>query len=416
CIPTKVFLNTTWIAELLKKSHIFGITVENFKIDYQLLLKRKREVISRLSSGVASLLRMRNVKVINGTATLLGRREAEIKETGEKISADKIILATGSEPVNLDIGNSETAKILTSDDLLDLPELPESILIIGGGYIGVEMGQFLRRMGARVIIVEIMNRVVPTEDEEISKVLEGSLLRDGIEIYTNTRVLSVEEKGNNKVVKLVSQEKEFQVKVSQVAQSVGRKPNLSLLNCEKLGIATNNGAIVVNEKMETSVQGIYAVGDVVGGIMLAHVASAEGECAALNAVGLECEISYKAIPRCLYTTPEVASVGLTEGEARKIYGENIKISKFPFYANGKAVLMEETEGFVKVVATNDEQEILGVHIVGAKSTELISEAVLAIQLEVTAEELASVVNPHPTLSETLKEAAQIITGGAIHIV
>jgi dihydrolipoamide dehydrogenase len=237
-------------------------------------------------------------------------------ETGETITGNKFILATGSIPATkLSIDGSEAVPLLTSDDLLNLESLPSSLLIIGGGYIGVELGQFFSRMGVKVSIVEMLNRIIPTEDEEISRALEGFLSKEGIGVFTQAKVEKVRKDGKNKGVTFSDAKGKKEMIVSKVAQTVGRRPHYLEMNIEKIGLKTDRGRIIVNERMETNIPHIYAVGDVIGGIMLAHVAMAEGECAARNALGNRSSISYLAIPRCIYTSPEVACVGLTEKEA-----------------------------------------------------------------------------------------------------
>jgi dihydrolipoamide dehydrogenase len=414
CIPTKVFLHSAWIYEQAKKASIFGLTAEKLAIDFSKVAARKNAIVSRLTGGVASLLKSKKIKVLNGTAAFADSNSMKILETGEVLAGDKFILATGSVPAQLSIDGSQKVPLLTSDDLLNLESLPASLLIIGGGYIGVELGQFYSRMGVKVTIVEMLDRIIPTEDEEIGRALEGSMSKEGISILTQTTIEKIEKDGKNKRVTLSTPKGKTEIITSEVAQAVGRRPHYQGLNIEKIGLKTDKGRITVNDGMETNIPHIYAVGDVTGGIMLAHVAMAEGECAARNALGHQSSLSYKAVPRCIYTSPEVACVGLTEKDAIKDRGE-AQVGRFPFHAIGKASLMEETEGMIKIVADKKHGEILGVHIIGPHATELIAEAVLAIEMEVTADELAHTIHPHPTLSEGLGEAAMLLSGGALHL-
>ena len=412
CIPTKIYLRATSLLKEMKRASLFGVNAEKIHIDFNTLLTRKKVVVNRLTEGVASLLKGKKVRVVNGTASFVDSRNIKILETGDVLFGDKFILATGSAPAELLIPNCEKVPLLTSDDLLALESLPKSLLIIGGGYIGVELGQFFHRMGVEVSIVEIMNRIIPTEDEEISQALKGFLEKEGIKIFVQSRVENIERDGDDKRVTFSTPEGQKVMRISEVAQTVGRKPSFSGMGIEKIGLKAEKGRILVNEKMETNLPHILAAGDVTGGIMLAHVAMAEGECAARNALGYPSSIS-AAVPRCIYTSPEVASVGLTEKEARE--RADVQISHFPFHVVGKASLMEETEGMIKIVSGKRYGEVLGVHIIGTHATELIAEAVLAIEMEATVEELAHTIHPHPTLSEGLGEAAMVLSGGALHL-
>jgi len=414
CIPTKVFLHSASVYWEVKRASLFGLNVEKLEINFNKLLARKKTIVDRLTGGVTNLLKNKNVKVLKGTASFTDSKSIKILETGEVLTGDKFILATGSVPANLSVEESENVPLLTSDDLLDIEFLPTSLLIIGGGYIGVELGQFFSRMGVKVSIVEMLNRIVPTEDEEISRALEGFLSKEGIGIFTQAKVEKIKKDGENKRVIFSIPEGKKEIIASEIAQTVGRRAHYLGLNIEKIGLKTEMGRIKVNNRMETNIPHIYAVGDVTGGIMLAHVAMAEGECAARNALGYRSSISYLAVPRCIYTSPEVACVGLTEREAIKEKGE-VYVSRFPFHAVGKASLVEETAGMIKIIAGKKYGEILGVHIIGAHATELIAEAVLAMEMEVTVEELAHVIHPHPTLSEGLGEAAMLLSGGALHL-
>jgi len=414
CIPTKVLLHSASILREIKRASLFGLNTEKIEIDLHRLLDRKKTIVDRLTGGVTSLLKNKNVKVLKGTASFTDSKSVRIAETGEVLTGDKFILATGSIPATLSIGGSENISLLTSDDLLNMDFFPTSLLIIGGGYIGVELGQFYSRMGVKVSILEMLDRIIPTEDEEISRALEGFLSKEGITIFTQAKIEKITKDGKDKRVIFLTPEGAKEIRTSEVAQTVGRRPHYSGMNVDKIGLKREMGRITVNDRMETNIPHIYAVGDVTGGIMLAHVAMAEGECAARNALGYPSSVSSLAIPRCIFTSPEVASVGLTEKEAIREKGE-VQVSCFPFHAVGKASLIEETEGMIKIVAGKKYGEILGFHIIGPHATELISEAVLAIEMEVTVDELAHIIHPHPTLSEGLGEAAMVLSGGALHL-
>ncbi len=414
CIPTKVFLHTASIYRDIRRAALFGIKAGKIEVDFSKVLARKKTIVDRLTGGIESLLRHKNVKLLKGTATFLDAKTMKIQETGEVLTGDKFILATGSLPAQLSIDGSGNVPLLTSDDLLNMRSLPASLLIIGGGYIGVELGQFYSRMGVKVAIVEMLNRLIPTEDEEISRALEQSLSKEGINILTQASVEKIEKHGENKKVIIATADGKKEIITAEVAQTVGRRPHSLGMDIDKIGLKTEMGRIIVNDRMETDIPHIYAVGDVTGGIMLAHVAMAEGECAARNALGYPSSLSYRAVPRCIYTSPEVAGAGLTEQQAVKEKGE-VQVGRFPLYAIGKAVLMEETEGMIKIVATKKHGEILGVHLIGPHATELIAEAVFALEMEVTVEELAHTIHAHPTLSEGMGEAAMLLSGGALHL-
>jgi len=414
CIPTKVLLHSASLYREVKRASLFGIAAEKLEVDFSKVLARKNKIVDRLTKGVASLLKSRKVRVLNGTAVFVDAGSIRILETGEVVGGDKFILATGSVPARLSIEGSENVPLLTSDDLLNMERLPAGLLIIGGGYIGVELGQFFGRMGVKVTIVEMLDRIVPTEDEEISRALEMFLTKEGITVLTGATVEKVLMEGNDKKVIVSTRDGKKEITAAEVAQTVGRRPCFQEMDVDRIGLKTDRGRIAVNERMQTNIPHIYAVGDVTGGIMLAHVALAEAECAARNALGHHASISYRAVPRCIYTSPEVGCVGLTESEAAEQRGA-VQVSRFPLHAVSKALLMEEAEGMIKIVASREHGEILGVHIIGAHATELIAEAVLAIELEATVEELARAIHPHPTLSEGMGEAAMVLSGGALHL-
>lgn len=414
CIPTKVLLHSASLCTEIKRASLFGISTKKLHVDFHGMLARKNKIVDQLTKGVTSLLKSKKVRVVNGTAVFVDAVSIRILETGEIIRGDKFILATGSVPAKLSIEGSEKVPLLTSDDLLNMETLPPSLLIAGGGYIGVELGQFYSRMGVKVTIVEMLDQIIPTEDEEISRALEMALSKEGINIFTNAAVEKIRMDGRDKKLIVLTRDGSKEIVASEVAQTVGRRPHFLEMDIDKIGLKTQNGRIVVNDAMQTNIPHIYAVGDVTGGIMLAHVAMAEAECAARNALGYHDSISYRAVPRCIYTSPEIGCVGLTEKKAVEEKGE-VQVSRFPLHAVGKALLMEEAEGMIKIVASKQHGEILGVHIIGAHATELIAEAVLAMELEATVEELAHAIHPHPTLSEGMGEAAKVLTGGALHL-
>jgi dihydrolipoamide dehydrogenase len=303
--------------------------------------------------------------------------------------------------------------VMDSNQVLSLTSLPASVAVIGGGVIGLEFAQFLAAMGTRVTILELTPGLVPGVDRELASLLEKRTIMSGIEVVTGAAVTGITRAGTENVVTYTVGDKTATARADKVILTVGRRPDFSLIDVDRAGVRHENGAIVVDEHMQTNIPGIYAAGDVVGGIMLAHLASAEGECAIKNILGNREAMSYKAVPSCIYTFPEVASVGLTEEKARQSH--DIRVGRFPFRANGKAVVLNELEGMVKIISEGTSGEVLGVHIIGPHATDLIAEAVLGMRKKMTAGDFADTIHPHPTLSEAIMEAAMTLTGGAIHV-
>jgi dihydrolipoamide dehydrogenase len=413
CIPTKALLQSAGVAATIRDAEIFGIRSNGYEIDFAAVMKRKDAVVAQLCNGVKSLLVAKKIKIVKGTASFIDTRVVQIAETGEKIASDKILIASGSKSGKIPVDGLDGPDVMDSNQVLTMTSLPKSVVIIGGGVIGVEFAQFLRGMGADVTILELMPNLVPGLDREIAVALEKIVAASGVKVITNAMVKKISgKKGRNKVSYSIG-DKEAECVAEKIILAVGRKPDFSALNINKVGIACAKGAIVVNERMETNVSGIYAAGDVIGGVMLAHVATAEGECAVKNALGQKSVMSYRVVPSCIYTTPEAASVGLTEEEARK--NHDIQVGRFPFRGNGKALILNETEGMVKIISDKTYGEVLGVHILGPHATDMIAEAVLGMTMEMTVEELAHAIHPHPTVSEAIMEAALTLAGGAIHM-
>jgi len=417
CIPTKALLESANVLAEIRDAAVFGISAEKVSIDFSAVAKRKEAVVQQLVSGVNSLMKKNKIEVIKGTGTLIDSRTVGILETGDQINADNIIIATGSKPTTVPIKGIDEPGVITSDEALAMEKFPKSIIIIGGGVIGLEFAQIMHRMGSKVTIVEMMPQVLPTEDTEIANMLMDILKKEGMEIFTDVSVTSISgsQQGREVVSFTTGDGNNKQERVAEkVLLAVGRSPNTDDLGGDKLGLNVDNGKLVVNERMETNIPGIYAIGDVIGGLMLAHVAVEEGKCAVENILGNDCKIDYKTAPRCVYTSPAVACAGLTEAKAKQDYGD-IKIGRFPFRANGKALILNETEGMVKIIADAQYGQILGVHILGPQATELIAEAVLGMRMEVTFEDAASTIHAHPTLSEAMMEAFLDVSGSRIHL-
>ncbi|MGI6605246.1 MAG: dihydrolipoyl dehydrogenase [Firmicutes bacterium] len=417
CIPTKALLHTADLFRTAQRAATIGLKVEGLRVDWPTLQQRRANVVRRLVSGVDLLLKQAGCQVINGTARLQDKRSVTVTladGSEQVLAADKIILATGSEPVRLPLPGFDLPEVILSDAALSLDKVPESMLIMGGGVIGVELASLYQNLGTRCIIVEVLPQILPNLDKELAQAVHTHLARLGIKIHTGAKVKSCVPADQGVTVAVTAQEGELSFNVSCVLAAVGRRPATAGLNLEAAGVATEQGRITVNDQLETSVPGIYAVGDAIGGIMLAHVASAEGTVAAENAMGQGKKIDYKTVPSCIYTQPEAASVGLSEEEALKA-GYKVKIGRFPLAANGKALIEGDRGGFVKIVANERYSEVLGVQIFGPRATDLISEAALALRLEATLDELATTIHPHPSISEAIAEAALAANNMALHI-
>jgi len=416
CIPSKSLLHSVELYQLIKTAAQYGINTTNVSIDLAKMQSHKSKIVSMLVSGVQSLLVGNKVEVIKGRARLTSPSQVEIdgQEQKQTIQARKIILATGSKPTKLPIPGADTSSgVINAESILNLDYIPKSLLMIGGGVIGVEMANILAKLGGKVTIVEMLPHILPLEDAELASILARALKEDGIQIYEGVKVSRIEDSGKGKIAVISTGEAEQKLEVEVVAIAVGYSPNVEGLGLDEAGVAVNKGGIQVNEHMETSVPNIYAAGDVIGGMMLAYVAMEEGVIAAENALGRNSTIAYQAVPRCTFTLPELASVGLTEAETTA-QGYQIRVGKFPFSANGMATILGERRGLVKIITEQKYGQILGVHIIGPSATELIAEATLAMKLDATPREIVTTMHAHPTLSEALREAALDVTGETIH--
>nr|WP_320026877.1 dihydrolipoyl dehydrogenase [uncultured Acetobacterium sp.] len=423
CIPTKVLLHTTELIDVLKNdAKELGINVLGFETDWQKLQQRKTKIIKNLVGGVNGLLKNNTVTKIIGSGVFLNDHQIKVFVNNESNSSKEVtvidfdfaIIATGSKPVIPPIPGTELPNVITSETALSLEAVPESLCIIGGGVIGCEFASIYNAFGCKVTIIEMLPEIIANMDKAIVKPLKEKMIKDGVEIFTSTKVESIQQTTEGIAVKTSSKSGEMIVAAQKVLLSIGRKPELDTLELEKAGIETERGAIKVNQKMQTNKPNIYAVGDCNGGVMLAHVASAEGIVAVETIMRIKSKIDFKTIPYCVYTKPELASVGLTEAQARDL-GYDVKVGSFPMAANGKAMIMGETSGVVKYIADAVTGEILGLHMAGPRATDLIVEGALAIRLEVTVEELITTIHAHPTVGESLLEAAHAVNGHAIHL-
>jgi len=416
CIPTSVWLTTVSLLEKIKRAKNYGIFVEGFSLDLKGVKVRKEDIVNRLNQGIRFLLEKNKVDLFEGTGRIKSPNHIIVERNGEKksIYTKNIIVASGSRPKYLANIPADGNKIITVEDALDLEDVPESVFIIGGGILGVEFAQIFCSLGSKVTILEKKERLLPNFDREVSTTLRRILERNGIKIFTSVSSETANVSNDNVRLTFYADGRRVDAVAEKVVIAVGRSPNVEDLGLENVGIHLINGFIEVDEHMRTNIPNIYAVGDVIGKKMFAHAALAEGIVAAENIAGLETEIDWKTVPACVYTMPEIASVGLSEEEAINM-GYKISIGKFPYAANGRALVDGERDGFVKIIADKERDEILGVHIIGPNASNLISEATLAIKLECTSEELGRTIHPHPTLSEAIMEAALAVFKRAIHI-
>ena len=416
CVPTKFMLRGVEIYQSIKHAGQYGISVSGASIDLSKMQSNRDVLVSRLVTGLTNVIEMNDIEIISGFARLAPSKQIEISfQKGGKraIRAKKVIIATGSVASTLSTPGADGSGIMFAEDILDLGYVPKSLVMIGGGVVGVEMATILAKLGCRVSLVEIMPHILPNEDAEVIKVLEQALRRDGVKIYTGAAVSRVESTDENKQVVISVNRMEKKLEAEAIAIAIGQRPYVEGLGLDECGIALEEGVIGVNQHMETIVPDIYAAGDVIGGMMLAYVAMAEGQIAAENALGRHSTINYHAVPRYAFTLPEVASVGLTEDEAN-VQGYHVKCGRFPFAANPAATILGERRGMVKIVAEQKLGQVLGVHIIGPGAVDIIAEATLAMKLGATLEDISMTMHAHPTLSEAFREAALDVSGEAVH--
>jgi len=420
CIPSKALLRNAEIAYLLREGgKEFGFSFENLKLDYSTAVKRSRQVSSRLTKGVGFLMKKNAIDVHMGEAKLASRDSVEVKDNEGKttlLKAKNIVIATGATAMAPPGWKVDGEKVVTYWEAILQEKLPKSVIIIGSGAIGVEFATIWSAYGTQVTIVEMLPRLVPLEDEEISAELAKAFNRRKIKALTNHKVTSVEATETGVQVKVSSDGSEQTLEAEQALVAIGFKPNSRDLGLEALGVAiSERGFIEIDDRMATNVPGIWAIGDVTGKLMLAHVGSAQGIVCAENIAAVETvKLDYTMMPRCTYCQPQIASFGLTEAQARE-RGFEIKVGRFPFQANGKALGLGESTGWVKLITDAKYGEILGAHLIGPEVTELLPELTIAQMLEMTPAEIARNVHAHPTLGEALMEAAHAAEGHAIHI-
>lgn len=419
CIPTKALLKSAQVFDYIKHAKDYGITVGESTADFGAVIKRSRDVANGMSKGINFLFKKNKIDIIAGFGKLAaaGKKVEVTDEKGAKTlyDAKHIILATGGRARELPNIPIDKKKVIGYREAMVLDKQPKSMVVIGSGAIGVEFAYFYNALGTKVTIVEFMSRIVPVEDEDISKHLEKSYKKDGIEILTNSSVQSVDTKGAGCKVLVKTPDGEKTIECDIVLSAAGVVTNLEGLGLEEVGVATDKGKVLVDDYYKTNIPGVYAIGDIVKGPALAHVASAEGIICVEKIAGHHPEpLNYGNIPGCTYCTPEIASVGLTEKAAREA-GYEIKVGKFPFSASGKASASGAKDGFVKVIFDAKYGEWLGCHMVGANVTEMVAEAVVARKLETTGHEIIKAVHPHPTMSEAIMEATADAYGEVIHL-
>ena len=418
CIPTKALLKSAQVFEYVKHAEDFGIKVSKYDKDFNAVVNRSRDVANGMSGGVQFLMKKNKIKVLNGFGTVQAGKKVAVTDASGKetiYAANHIIIATGARSRELPSLPQDGKKIIGYRQAMTLEKQPKKLVVVGSGAIGIEFAYFYNSMGTEVTVVEYLPNIVPLEDEEVSKQLERTFKKSGIKIMTNSEVTSVDTSGAGCKVTVKTKKGEEVLEADVVLSAVGIAPNVEGIGLEDVGIATDRGRVMVNDYYQTTVPGYYAIGDIVKGPALAHVASAEGILCVEKIAGHNVEpLDYGNIPGCTYCFPEVASVGMTE-KAAKEAGYELKVGKFPFSASGKASASGHKDGFIKVIFDSKYGELLGAHMIGSNVTEMIAEAVLARKLETTGHEILKAVHPHPTLSEAFMEATAAAYDEVIHL-
>jgi len=414
CIPTKILYHVAFTLNEIKKAKDFGIDVSAPKLDFKKTMARKDQIIEMQRNALQSHFKKNNIELIKGSGRIVTSGKIAVRTSDGKeieVEAKNIIIATGSSAANVRPFDLSEKGVVDNAGILSIDKIPESLLIIGGGVIGSEFANIFSSFGTKVTIVELLPRILSTEDEEVSKVIYNVFRKKGIDIFTDTIVEKVEKSGDDFICTVSGGNK---ITADKVLISVGRKPNSTGIGIEKAGVEVDQkGYIKVDSHLKTNVQGIYAVGDVIGGLQLAHVASEEGKIAAENIAGKNKEMDYSIIPWAVFTSPEIGTVGLNEAQARK---KNIKVCTgvFPFSSSGKAYISGETEGFIKIVTNSETGEILGAQMIGPRASDLVHEVAVAMKGEMLVDDLVSTVHSHPTFSEAVMEAAEDCFGIATH--
>ncbi len=412
CIPTKALLASAATLSSARRAGAFGVRVGDAEPLLPEMFERKDAVVAQLRGGVEKLLAKRKVTVFDGEGALRGAGVVEVSGScGDAVlESDRVILATGSEPLVPSSFPYDGKVVITSEEALSMPELPDSILVIGAGAIGCEFAGFYSTIGLSVTVVEMLPEILPGEDPSAARILKAAFRKSGVDVRVGTKVESIEVRGNGAATTLSDGKA---VESGLVLLAMGRRPSIDASGIPESGVATDGGAVAVNERMETSIEGVYAIGDLVGGWLLAHVASREGIVAASQAAGRDVTMSYRAVPRCTFTHPEIASVGITEAEAKE-QGIELEVGRFPFAACGKAVAEGEGGGFVKVFADASSGKVVGGVVAGPHASDLVHEITLAVEAGLDLDLVANTIHAHPTLAESVMEAAEAAEGLSIH--
>jgi dihydrolipoamide dehydrogenase len=418
CIPSKAVIHASTVVDRLKHADEMGIAVGDVSVDVKKLIAWKQKVVDRLTGGIGTLFKTWKVEHVAGEARFVAPTKIEVTSSAgkETIEAGDVVIATGSRPIELPAFKVDGKHVLGSTECLEIQSIPKKVLVIGGGYIGLELGTFLRKVGAEVVVIEFMDSLLPGQDPDCVDVVARELKKRKVEVHLKSKAERYElrpEGGVRVWVTTPKGEKTFDV--DWVLSTVGRKPNSDGLGLEQIGVKVEKGFVLVDEKRRTNVPHVYAIGDVAGQPMLAHKASREGIVAAEVIAGLPSAADYRVVPAVIFTDPEIGSVGMSEEQA-KAAGYDPAVGKFPFSVNGRAIALGETAGFCKIVADRKTDLVLGVHIVGAEATNLIAEATLAIEMGARVEDLAATIHAHPTLAEVVMEAAEALHKKAIHFV
>ncbi len=416
CIPSKALINAAKYYDKLRHGADIGILADNLRLDMPKMQSWKGEVVSKLTGGVKVLLKANGCDYRTGVARLVSRNTVELTEASGKVTiqADNIVVATGSRPIEIPGFKFDGNRIVDSTGALAFDAVPERFVVIGGGYIGIEIGTLYAKLGSKVTVVEALPAILPGNDPEIVQVVARKLKKLGVEVMTGAKAKSWSEQGGRAAVVLDVAGKDVTVDTDKVLVAVGRRPNWEGLGLEEVGVKVERGFITVDKRMRTNVPGIYAIGDVAGQPMLAHKASREAEVVAEVIAGHKAEFDVRVIPAVIFSDPEVATAGITADEAKQ-RGRDVKVGKFPFVALGRAIANADTDGFVKVVIDAGTKEVLGIHVVGNGAPDIIAEAALAIEMGALADDLSLTIHAHPTLPEAIMEAAKASLGEAIHI-
>lgn len=416
CIPAKAMIHASSLYREMQEAEKFGVSAERITFDYEKIVSYKEETTEKLCRGIEQLLKGNGVTILFGKGSLEQGRKVKVtgEESEEYYDAEHVILAAGSKPVILPIPGLEFPGVLTSDELFKLTEMPESLVIIGGGVISVEFASVYANLGCKVTIVEAMPRLIPNMDKEISQNLKMILKKRGVNIHTSASVQRVEQEGELYTCVFTEKEKEVKVSARYVLCAIGRCPNTEGLFGEGAEPEMERGRVVVDEKFQSSIEGVYAIGDLVKGLQLAHLASAQGMYVAEMLAGEEASVDLSAVPGCVYTDPEIASVGMTEDEAKE-KGLEIKTGKFIMSANGKSLITKEERGFIKILAEKETDVIVGAQMMCARATDMIGELVTAIANRMTVRQLLRGMRAHPTYNEGVQEALEELLGGAVHV-